>query len=120
MNSRIMLAAGVAVALALGSCNIYKKYETPTSSAITSEYAEALKSTPDSAAFGNLSWDKVFTDPVLAGLIEQALANNVNLRNAQLNVDIANTQLRGARLSYLPSLAFAPNGAGVSYATAAL
>ena len=36
--------------------------------------------------------------------------------NAQLNVDIARANLRGARLSYLPSLALSPNGAGASYA----
>lgn len=120
MNSKIMIAAGVAVALSMGSCNIYKKYETPQSSALTKEYAEAKATEVDSMAFGNLGWEEVFTDPVLAGLIRQALDNNVNLRNAQLNVEIANAQLRGARLSYLPSLVFAPNGAGVSYQKSAL
>ncbi|MDE7125730.1 MAG: TolC family protein, partial [Muribaculaceae bacterium] len=120
MKYNIIIAAGVAAALSMSSCNIYKKYETPQSSALTREYSEALASAPDSAAFGNLKWEEVFTDPVLAGLIRQALDNNVNLRNAQLNVDIANAQLRGARLSYLPSLVFAPNGAGASYAKSAL
>lgn len=33
-----------------------------------------------------------------------------------LNVDVARAQLRGARLSYLPSLALAPNGSGSSMA----
>lgn len=120
MKSSILITAGVAVALMAGSCNIYKKYETPQSTAITREYAEARQSEADSMAFGNLKWEDVFTDPVLAGLIRQALDNNVNLRNAHLNVDVANAQLRGARLSYLPSLVFAPNGAGVSYQKSAL
>ncbi len=120
MNSKVLIVAGVALAITAGSCNVYKKYETPQSSALTREYAEARQAEVDSAAFGNLRWEDVFTDPVLSGLIRQALDNNVNLRNAQLNVDIANAQLRGARLSYLPSLVLAPNGAGTSYAKSAL
>jgi NodT family efflux transporter outer membrane factor (OMF) lipoprotein len=37
------------------------------------------------------------------------------MSNAKLNIDIAQAQLKGARLSYLPSVTFAPNGAGSSY-----
>lgn len=53
---------------------------------------------------------------MLADLITRALDNNKDLRNAKLNVDIAHAQMKGARLSYLPSLALNPNGAGASYA----
>lgn len=111
---------GVAAALTLGSCNIYKKYETPADTPIMQEYANALEETPDANAFGNLQWQQVFTDPQLADLIDRALNNNKNLQNAKLNVDIAQAQLKGARLSYLPSAVFAPNGAGASYAKSAL
>lgn len=109
---------GVAViALAvMGSCGIYKKYETPTSTVLTKAYAEARQQPVDSTTFGNLLWEKVFTDPKLASLINMALENNTNLRNAQLNVEIAQANLKGARLAYLPSVALAPNGAGASYA----
>lgn len=112
--ARVIIAV-VAVA-ALGSCGIYKKYETPTSTALTKAYAEARELPVDSAAFGNLLWEDVFTDPLLVRLIDMALVNNTNLRNAQLNVEIAQANLQGARLSYLPSLALAPNGAGASFA----
>ncbi len=52
----------------------------------------------------------MFTDPVLVDLIYQALDNNKDLANAKLNVDIAHARLLGAKLSYLPSVALAPNG----------
>ena len=42
-------------------------------------------------------------------------ANNKDLENARLNIDIAAAQLKGAKLSYLPSLAFTPNGGSASY-----
>ena len=106
----------VVLAASMSSCHIYKKYETPTSTALTKAYAEARQAEVDSAAFGNLLWEDVFTDPLLADLIERALQNNANLQNAMLNVDVARAQLRGARLSYLPSLALAPNGSGSSMA----
>lgn len=118
MKFTTIARTGIAVlAIAtVSSCGIYKKYETPTSTALTKAYAEAREMPVDSAAFGNLLWEDVFTDPQLVTLIEMALQNNTNLRNAQLNVEVAQANLQGARLSYLPSLALAPNGAGASYA----
>ena len=60
--------------------------------------------------FGNLPWREVFTDPQLQGLIEQALENNVDLRNAALNVKMMETALTVSKLAFLPSVAFAPQG----------
>ncbi len=119
MNKIIKLALPALAAVAmttLSSCHIYKKFETPTSTELTRAYAEAKATPSDSTALGNLPWQQVFTDPVLQDLIGRALANNTNLRNAQLNIDAARAGLKGARLAYLPSIALAPNGAGASYA----
>lgn len=109
------IAAVALGVIMLGSCNIYKKFEMPQDSALTEEYVKARQAQPDSAAFGNLRWEQVFTDPVLADLINRALVNNTDLRNAKLNVDIAHAQLKGAKLSFFPSLALNPNGSGTSY-----
>lgn len=107
-----MAAAVFVGATALTGCGIYKKYQTPTDTPLTAEYAQALESTPDPESFGNLPWQQVFTDPVLADLIQRALDNNKDLANAKLNVDMAHASLKGARLAYLPAVAVAPNGAG--------
>lgn len=114
-NLVILLAAVVAMH-GLSSCHIYQKYKTPENTALTKAYVEAREMPVDSAAFGNLLWEDIFTDPKLATLINQALVNNTNLRNAQLNVEAARAQLRGAQLSWLPSLALAPNGGASSIA----
>ena len=115
-------AVAVVLAAATSSCGIYKKYETPQNTALTAAYVEARNdaASADSAAFGNLLWEEVYTDPVLADLINRALVNNTSLKDAQLNVGIARAQLKGARLAYLPSLAIAPNGAGSSIAGSSL
>ncbi len=117
MNIVIKAALGTALAVSLSGCHIYQKYETPTSTPLTKEYAEVKAQEVDSTAFGNLRWQDVFTDPGLVDLINRALENNTNLRNAQLNVEAAQAQLLGAKLAYLPSLALAPNGAGAKYAS---
>lgn len=109
----VMFAVGVT---SLSSCHIYNKFEMPEDNTLAQEYVQAKEMAVDSTTFGNLRWQQVFTDPMLVDLINKALENNVNLQNAKLNVDIAHAQLKGARLSYLPSVALAPNGAGASYA----
>ncbi len=102
-------------ALSLSSCKtLYGKYERPDvktsglvrdSASITDTLAVS-----DTTTFANIPWRSVFTDPQLQNLIEKGLANNVNLLNAALNVQIAEAQLKAAKLSFLPSLAFSPQG----------
>ena len=114
-NKIMQIMVAGATLVALSGCHIYKKYETPQDTDLTKAYAEAVALPVDSAAFGNLRWEAVFTDPLLVDLIQKALENNTNLRNAQLNVEVAKAQVLGAKLSYLPSVALAPNVAAASY-----
>ena len=67
----LILAAGLSVS-ALSGCGIYTKYNPEkVNNALVNEYAEALKQEADPEAFGNLKWQQVFTDPMLADLIER-------------------------------------------------
>lgn len=107
-----------AAAMLLSSCHIYQKYDLARESegsTISSDYMKAVAAQPDSASLPYLGWEKVFTDPLLQGYIRTALANNSDLENARLNVDIARAQLKGAKLSYFPSVALNPNGGAASY-----
>lgn len=112
--SKLIVAGALSVSM-LSSCHIYKKFEMPQEDPATAEYARVAAETPDSTAYGNLQWQQVFTDPLLQDFISRALANNVNLDNARLNIDIARANLLGAKLSYLPSVALNPNGTGAKY-----
>lgn len=117
LNKIVIAAAVVSASVAFTGCNMYGKFKMPENSSLGQEYVKAAAEDIDSTAFGNLKWQQVFTDPTLVDLIYQALDNNKDLKNAKLNVDIAHAQLLGARLSYLPSLALTPNGAGAKYAS---
>ncbi|MDE6271631.1 MAG: TolC family protein [Muribaculaceae bacterium] len=110
-------SAAIALALMAGlsSCNLYKKYELTDETAIINDYRKALEAPVDSTSLPYLGWKQVFTDPQLQSLIQMALDNNKNLKNAMLNIDIARAQLKGAKLSYFPSVALTPNGGTASY-----
>lgn len=110
MNKLSICAAGALLAVSFSSCHIYQKYEFPADqSQIAADFKKASEAQVDSTSLPYLGWEKVFTDPKLQTLIRLALANNKDLKNAKLNVDIAHAQLKGAKLSYFPSLAFSPN-----------
>ena len=59
----------------------------------------------------------MFTDANLQTIIERTLANNPDLLNAALNIDMAEAQLKAAKLAYLPSVAFAPQGSITHFGT---
>ena len=113
----LLMAVGTVV---VTSCGLYQKYERPdvnTKGIIRDNVSltDTLVSTPDSLTFGNLPWRTVFTDPQLQILIQQALDNNPDLLNAALNVQMAETQLKAARLSFLPQFTFSPSGTIASW-----
>lgn len=118
-NKLVLSVALTASVALLDSCHIYNKFDMAKEAGddpLLKEYVKACDETAREGAIGTLTWQTVYTDPVLAGYIQRALDNNTDLRNAKLNVDVAHANMKGARLSYLPSVALAPNGAMASYA----
>ena len=105
--------------LLLGSCGLYNKYERPDVNA-TGLVRDTVSATDtlavsDTTSFGNLPWREVFTDPQLQALIEQGLENNVDLLNAALNVKMVEAQLTAAKLAFVPSFTFSPQGTLTSW-----
>ena len=99
----------------LSSCHIYKAYDRPDTIETSGIYRDPVSATDtltatDTANMGNLPWKEVFRDPKLQALIEEGLANNVDMQAAILRVEEAKLLLTSARLSFLPSLNLAPQG----------
>ena len=92
----------------LSSCGIYSTYK-PQTSVPENLYGEEFLA-EDTVSLGNLEWRELFKDPQLQALIERGLQNNTDLRTAQLRVEEAKAALLAAKLSFLPSLAFSPQG----------
>ena len=73
----------------------------PTTSATPANAAKRSRARCRSAA--DIGWRDFFTDPKLEALIEQALANNRDLRIAMLNVERAREQYRIQRADRVPT-----------------
>ena len=112
--SNIFVAA--AVSFLLTGCGIYNKYEqtTPTP-ADAFGTSQDMEHATGETSIAQMSWREFFTDPLLQQLIEQVLANNTDLNSARIAVEKSQAALTAAKLAYLPSLAFAPQGTLASF-----
>ena len=113
MNMKKILILALSAVL-VASCGLYNKYERPEVNT-RGLVRDALSPTDtlvatDTLSFGNMPWRTVFTDPQLQSLIEKALANNADLLNAALNVKMVTEALKVAKLAFIPSLSFTPQG----------
>ena len=101
-----------AVSFVLTGCGIYNKYEQKSETAPADVFgtSEDIRNAPSSSSLAELSWREFFTDPVLQQLIEQVLANNTDLNSARIAVEKSEASLTAAKMAYLPSLYFSPQG----------
>lgn len=106
------LIIGLAAVTLTGCKSLYGKYERPavnTSGLIRDAVNDNdTLAVTDTTSFANIPWRSVFTDPQLQTLIEKTLANNPDLLNAALNIDMAEAQLKVAKLAFLPGITFTP------------
>lgn len=121
-NITIVALAALTMCGCKGSQSLYSKYERPDS-VLTDGIVrdpvndQAKLASADTASFGNLPWREVFTDPQLQNIIQRTLDNNPNLLNAALNIDMAENQLKAAKLAFLPTVQFSPSGTLTHFGT---
>lgn len=103
MSALRIAVAGFAAGLALAGCALGPDYARPAT-----EVPAANRFTPDAAAtggsFGDLAWWQVYGDPVLQGLIADAVRNNLDVRIALARIEQARAALGSARLQQLPTI----------------
>jgi outer membrane protein TolC len=98
-------------ALSMTSCGVMKNYKRDKVAQpveIEALYGDALSG--DSLGLGDLKWRELFTDPTLQSLIERVLAQNTNIKNADLNVQQLEHALKAAKWAFAPSVALSANG----------
>src|SRR5574344_709105 len=118
MKKRNIIAIMSATVL-MSSCGLYNKYERPDVNT-KGLYRDSVSITDtlaarDTSNFGNLPWRTVFTDPQLQDLIERGLTHNTDMLNAALNVKMVEAQLMVAKLAFVPSFTFSPQGTIASW-----
>lgn len=98
---KIIIALGAG--LLLQSCFTAKTYTRPDIKAENRYRTEVV--VQDSASLADVSWDKLFTDPVLQQHIKTGLQHNFDVRIAMQNIAASQAYLKQAKSAYLPSLA---------------
>ncbi len=105
---------GLAAVAFTGCKSLYSRYERPdinTRGLVRDAVSDTdTLAVADTSSFGDMPWRTVFTDSQLQALIERGLVNNTDLLNAALNVKMAEAQLKAARLAFVPSFTFSPQG----------
>ncbi|HKD61130.1 MAG TPA: efflux transporter outer membrane subunit [Terracidiphilus sp.] len=94
---------------ALTSCTVGPKYKRPVATAPDKYYTETA---PKSESIADLAWWEIFKDPVLQGLIQEALKNNYDVRIAATRVEEAREQANVTRSQYFPQVGYAASITG--------
>ena len=102
---KIWMTAGV---MLLSSCSLYQKYEAQQT--VPADIMGNIVQPGDTMSLGAIEWRQLFTDPILQQLIESALQNNTDVRQAQLTVEQAQNDLKSAQLGWFPIISFEPSG----------
>ena len=98
--------------IAVSSCGLYKKYERADMNFVDSLYRRLDVRPSDTVSTASVSWDKIFTDPILQEWIKLGLEHNTDMNVAELKVKESQAYLLAARRALLPGVSFGASGGG--------
>lgn len=96
------LVAALLAATALSACAVGPNYVKPTPPASAATPFVGSQSPEVSVAAPDDTWWRLYNDPVLSGLVADALAANTDVRVAVARIERARANLRGSRSDALP------------------
>lgn len=106
-NKIYKIALLVLSAALLQSCFVAKDYKRPEVK--TDHLYRSETTASDTNSLANVSWDKIFTDPILQAYIKKGLENNYNIRIAMQNLVAAEATMKQGKAGYFPSFSVATN-----------
>jgi multidrug efflux system outer membrane protein len=89
-------------------CAIGPNYK-PTKIEVPEQFRGTLEA-KQAQSLADLPWWKIFDDPVLVGLIEEALESNLNLRVAVARNEQAYRQMRAVQSDFYPQIGYQGSG----------
>lgn len=96
------LVAGLLAATALSACAVGPDYVAPTPPVAAAAPFAGVQTAEVTTAAPDDSWWRLYNDPVLDGLVADALAANTDVRVAVARIEKARASLRGSRSDRLP------------------
>lgn len=109
MNTRNLVAALLA-ATSLAACTVGPDYVAPAPPAAANAPFIGSHAQDVSTAAPDGTWWHLYNDPVLDGLVKDALAANTDVRVAVARIEKARANLRGSRADALPQTGFDGSG----------
>ncbi|AFL80588.1 efflux transporter, outer membrane factor lipoprotein, NodT family [Aequorivita sublithincola DSM 14238] len=101
-NRIFSLLLVVSIPFLLVSCFAAKDYKRPQ---VVNEANYRTENLPqDTLTIATLSWKELFTDPTLQNYIEEGLKNNMDIRVALQQINIAEAYVKQGKAGYFPSL----------------
>jgi multidrug efflux system outer membrane protein len=101
MRRSVTVIASLVAAALLGGCAIGPDYHRP---AVVQPATFRGQATTEAASLADAPWWEVFQDPILKGLIQEALRNNYDVGIAAARVQEARANVRVARSGLFPSV----------------
>ncbi|WP_342329076.1 efflux transporter outer membrane subunit [Pedobacter sp. FW305-3-2-15-E-R2A2] len=93
-------------ATVFASCKVTKTYENPS---LKTAGLFREQTATDTTTMANTPWKTLFADPLLSGLIQEGLDQNLDLKNALQNIVQAQATLQQSKAAFLPSLTLDAN-----------
>ena len=98
-----------AVVFGMSGCGVYRKYERPNLNFVDSLYRR-MEVPADSVSTASVTWENMFTDPLLQEWIRLGLQHNTDINVARFKVQEAQAYLVAARRALLPEASFSASG----------
>ena len=107
-TARLRPAAAALAGLTLSACAVGPTYRVPAAAVVNAPAAKAPFKSADTPAFALKDppdhWWRLYRDPTLDRLVEQALAANTDLRVAEANLERSEALLKAARAARQPDV----------------
>ncbi len=97
-------AVTIAFSLALAGCAVGPNYKRPLVRVPDRFYGDPGAATAEARSLADVPWWDVFDDPILKGLIEEAIRNGFDARLAAARVEEARAQYGIARSQFFPAI----------------
>jgi outer membrane protein, multidrug efflux system len=101
LNKKIIVILSLFGTLVFSACTVGKEYQRPSLD-LPAQFGQT--SFADTSSISDIQWKEFFTDTTLQGLIQRGLTYNHDLLIAIRRIDIAQLQLKQAKLAQLPEV----------------
>src|SRR5690606_682406 len=106
----------IVIVISIQSCFVAKDYSR-ANDAVPEQNYRTDQISQDSLSLASVSWKELFIDPKLKEYIQRGLDNNLDIRMAMKNIDVAEAYVKQGKAAYFPTL----NGnASYTYSTQSL